>query len=172
MSTLFDVLRLFHIVAGILWVGALVMMAFFIGPTARALGPAGGAMIDHLVRVRKVPRYMMTMAIITVLAGLGLTWLHVSATSGEWMRTSMGRTFMWGGTLAIVGFIWGAVFVARAAGHLAGRAKALADAGHPPSDQERAELQHSSARLGFHTRAVAVLLLLASALMATARYMP
>jgi uncharacterized membrane protein len=167
---LFEILRLFHIVAGILWVGGMVMLAFFVGPTAGALGPAGGAMMNHLAKVRKLPAYLASMAGTTVLAGLALMWLNASATGGEWMRTPMGKTFMWGALAAIVAFIWGIAFTARMARSLAARAGALAAAGRPPTPEEQADMKRSFARLGFHTRGVAILLLVAAALMAGARY--
>ncbi len=163
---LMEILRLFHIVAGALWVGAVVMMAFFIGPTARALGPASGAMMNQLTR--KLPGYMGAIAGITVLAGLSL--MFVDARGGTWTETSMGRTFSLGGGVALIAFIWGIAFTSRTARRLSARASALAAAGHPPTPEEQAELQQGFARLGLHTRIVAILLLIAVALMALARY--
>ena len=34
--------RLLHIFAGVLWVGGVVLIALFVQPTVRAIGPAGG----------------------------------------------------------------------------------------------------------------------------------
>ena len=41
-------LRLIHIVAGSFWVGAALMLAVFVEPTVRAVGPAGGQFMQKL----------------------------------------------------------------------------------------------------------------------------
>jgi uncharacterized membrane protein len=167
---LFAVIRLIHILAGVLWVGAAVMLAFFVGPAAGDAGPAGGAVMDQLIRVRKLPAYMASVAGSTVLAGLILMWMHASATDGGWMRTASGKLFMWGALVAIIGFVWGMVMATRLAKRMTARASAMAAAGRPPTPEEQAELRQGFARLSFHTRGAAIVLILAAAMMALARY--
>jgi uncharacterized membrane protein len=169
-ETLFAIIRLIHILAGVLWVGAAVMLAFFVGPAAGSAGPAGGALMDQLVRVRKLPAYMASMAGLTVLAGIGLMWMHGAATDGGWMRTSSGKLFMWGALVAIVGFVWGMVMASRLAKRMTARTAALAAAGRPPTAEEQAEIRQGFARLSFHTRGAAIVLVIAAAMMAFARY--
>jgi hypothetical protein len=169
-ETLFAIIRLIHILAGVLWVGAAVMLAFFVGPAAGGAGPAGGVLMDQLVRVRKLPAYMASMAGLTVLAGFGLMWMHASATDGGWMRTASGKLFMWGALVAIVGFVWGMVLASRLAKRMTARTAALAAAGRPPTAEEQAEIRQGFARLSFHTRGSAIVLVLAAAMMALARY--
>jgi hypothetical protein len=169
-ETLFAIIRLIHILAGVLWVGAAVMLAFFVGPAAGGAGPAGGVLMDQLVRVRKLPAYMASMAGLTVLAGFGLMWMHASATDGGWMRTASGKLFMWGALVAIVGFVWGMVMASRLAKRMTARTAALAAAGRPPTAEEQAEISQGFARLSFHTRGAAIVLVIAAAMMAFARY--
>jgi hypothetical protein len=169
-ETLFAIIRLIHILAGVLWVGAAVMLAFFVGPAAGGAGPAGGVLMDQLVRVRKLPAYMASMAGLTVLAGFGLMWMHASATDGGWMRTASGKLFMWGALVAIVGFVWGMVMASRLAKRMTARTAALAAAGRPPTAEEQAEIRQGLARLSFHTRGAAIVLVIAAAMMAFARY--
>jgi hypothetical protein len=169
-ETLFAIIRLIHILAGVLWVGAAVMLAFFVGPAAGGAGPAGGVLMDQLVRVRKLPAYMASMAGLTVLAGFGLMWMHASATDGGWMRTASGKLFMWGALVAIVGFVWGMVMASRLAKRMTARTAALAAAGRPPTAEEQAEIRQGFARLSFHTRGAAIVLVIAAAMMAFARY--
>jgi hypothetical protein len=169
-ETLFTIIRLLHIVAGVLWVGAAVLLAFFVGPAAGAIGPASGPMMNELIRVRKMPAYMASMAGITVLAGIILLWMHGAATDGGWMRTSSGKMFMWGALVAIIGFIWGMVMASRLAKRLTARVAAMGAAGQPPSLEEQAEIRRGFARLSFHTRGAALVLILAAAMMALARY--
>lgn len=169
-ETFFAVTRLIHILAGVLWVGAAALLAFFVGPSAGAVGPAAGPIMDQLMRVRKLPAYMASMAGLTVLAGFGLMWMHASATDGGWMRTPSGKMFMWGALVAIIGFVWGMVMASRLAKRLTARAAALGAAGQPPTPEEQAEIRKGFARLSFHTRGAAIVLIVAAAMMALARY--
>jgi len=163
--------RLVHIVAGVMWVGAAVFAAFFLLPSIRAIGPAGGPLVEHLTQVKRFPLYMMVLAILTVLSGLGLYWHDSANFSGVWMHSGSGRTFGAGGLLAIVVVILGMTIVTPAAkrlGVLAGSMKA----GGPPQPELVAEMQALQARMGRFTSIVAILLLIAAALMAVARYVP
>ena len=169
-QVLFEILRFFHIVAGVLWVGAMMMLAFFVAPAVGALGPSGGAMMNQLNRVRKLPAYLGSTAGLTVLAGIGLIWLNMSATEGAWGKTGAGKMFMWGGLLGIVGFLYGAIFSSRMARRMAARAAVLTTDGRVPTPEEKAEMQQGFSRLGTHARIVAILLLIAAAMMALARY--
>ena len=53
------VLRLFHIGAGVFWVGGVLMFARFIFPAVQAVGPAAGPLMDQLTRVRQLPRALL-----------------------------------------------------------------------------------------------------------------
>jgi len=173
MHITIELLRLLHIVGGVLWVGALVLLAFFITPAAGALGPAGGAMMNQLSTVQKMPQYIMGTAIVAVLAGLALFGLDASGTGGHaWMRSGMGMTLGVGGLIAIIALIMGVTTAVPLARRLGARAAAMAQAGRPPSEAEQAAFQADFARLSRLTRTGAILVLIATAAMALARYMP
>lgn len=169
-QVLFEIVRFLHILCGILWVGAMVMLAFFVAPSVGAVGPAGGAVMNQLSRVRKLPAYLGATGGLTVLAGIGLIWLNMSATEGAWGRTGAGQMFLWGGVVGIVGFLYGALFSSRMARRLAARTAALSADGRTPTPEEQAEIRRGFARLGTHGRLVAILLLIAATMMALARY--
>jgi hypothetical protein len=86
------------------------------------------------------------------------------------MRTASGKLFMWGALVAIVGFVWGMVMASRLAKRMTARTAALAAAGRPPTAEEQAEIRQGFARLSFHTRGAAIVLVIAAAMMAFARY--
>ena len=48
-QALFEIVRFLHILCGILWVGAMAMLAFFVAPSVGAAGPAGGAVAGGLL---------------------------------------------------------------------------------------------------------------------------
>ncbi len=165
-------LRLVHIVAGVLWVGAVVFVAFFLMPSVRVLGPAGGQVMQQLVQVRKLPVYMMGMAILTVLSGIGLYWRDSGGFSDPWMHSGPGRVFGLGGLLAILVVVLGMAIISPSAKRMGVLAAAMQGAGGPPAPERVVEMQALQARTARFSTIAAVLLLFATAAMAIARYVP
>jgi uncharacterized membrane protein len=165
------VLRLLHIVLGVFWVGSVTMLTLFLLPSLGAAGPAGGAVMQQLTQVRRLPVWMMAAAILTVLSGLGLYW-HDSAgfSSSTWLASGSGRTFGLGGVLAIVAVVIGMAVNNPAGKKLGAMMAQVQAAGRPPSPEEAATIQRLQARLAKAAVTVTVLLLLATAAMALARY--
>ena len=95
-------LRLIHILAGVFWVGAAVFTAAFLVPTIRAVGPAGGPVMQHISQVRKLPVFVLSAGFLTVLSGIGLYSIPSARFTSSWMRSGPGITFGVGGLLAIV----------------------------------------------------------------------
>src|SRR5438093_1609691 len=103
-------LRLLHIVAGVFWVGGIMVVAGFVLPSVRALGPAGGAMMNQLGQVRKLPLRLLIAGWVTVLSGITL-YLRDGSIGGEaWYGSWSGRIFGFGGVIAIVTVLMGTFF--------------------------------------------------------------
>lgn len=163
-------LRLVHIVLGLFWVGAVAFIAFLLFPAVRESGPAGGAVMQRLMG-RGMSVWLMAAAILTVLSGLALYW-HDSAgfSSAAWLGSGPGRTFGLGAVFAFIGVGIGMGVNARAAKQLGALTAGIQAAGRPPSPDETATIQRLQDRLSKAGVVVAVLLLLAAAAMAVARY--
>ena len=87
------VLRLAHVVAGILWGGAAIAYLFFFKPSVEAIGAAGPDFMRTLMERRKYPIFMMTVSLVTVLSGLFLYWLSSAVSSdAAWTRTASARS--------------------------------------------------------------------------------
>jgi len=69
MNILMIVLRILHIVSGVFWVGAALMLAFFISPTVAATKEAGQGFMRHFMGNTKFNLAMWTSAITAVAAG-------------------------------------------------------------------------------------------------------
>lgn len=162
-------LRLLHIGTGVFWVGGILLFARFLFPTARALGPAAGPVMDHMNRVLKLPNALLGAAIMNILSGLLLYWRDSGGFQGDWMRTGTGMTFGTGGLLAILALVIG-VTVNRPTAERMGALGASMAKGGPPSPEQAAEMQRLMNRLGTALRVISVLLVLATAAMALARY--
>lgn len=164
------VLRLLHIVLGVFWVGAAVFIGFLLIPSIRATGAAGGAVMQRLTS-RQMHVWLMGASVLTVLSGIGLYW-HDSAgfSSSAWLGSGPGRTFGLGAVLALVAIVIGMAVNARAARQLDDLAARVQAGGRPPSPDEAATMQRLQDRLAKGAVLAAILLLLATAAMAAARY--
>ena len=162
------ILRLVHIVFGVFWVGSVLFATFLLMPSIRRSGPAGMAVMKDLGR--RVSLFMMVSAILTIGAGIWLMMIFSGGAPQVWMRSTPGRTFGIGGGLAILALIVGMVVNAPAANRMSAIGATVAKRGGPPTAEEAAELERLQSRLGVASVAVALLLLLATAAMAVARY--
>jgi len=107
MNYLTVVLRLIHIVGGIFWVGAALMLNFFIAPTLRATGDAGKQFAGHFMARTKFTVVMNISVFATLIAGFWLYGIDSQWFSSAWMHSSTGIGFGIGSGFAIVGFITG-----------------------------------------------------------------
>lgn len=64
------ILRIVHIFAGVLWVGATYTMALFINPTVQALGAEGQKFMQALAQHGNISKRMAMASGLTVLSGL------------------------------------------------------------------------------------------------------
>jgi len=107
MNYLVIVLRLIHILFGILWVGGALAMNFFIAPTLRATGDAGKQFAGHLMAKTRFTTVMTASAYTTVIAGFLLYGIDSAWFSSPWWLSGAGRGFGLGAGFALVGLITG-----------------------------------------------------------------
>ena len=163
-------LRLIHIVGGVFWVGAMILVAAFLLPAVRAAGAQGGRVMQELTQQRRLPVYLSMAAGLTMLSGFTMYGL-IAAGNGAWAGSRQGIAYGVGALAAIVAAILGGVVVGRTGRQLATLGERIQAAGGPPSAAQAAEMDALQARMGRTSRAVAALLLVTVAAMATARYL-
>jgi uncharacterized membrane protein len=164
--------RFIHIVVGAFWFGAVIFMTVFLMPSLQAAGPAAGAVMDQLTRVRRLPIYMMSAAILTILSGFALYARDSGGFSGPWMRSGTGMVFGIGGLAGTLGAVVG-MAVATPAGRRMGVLGAeIKASGGAPTPVQVAELQALQSRIARGSLAVAVLIVIATMAMSLARYVP
>src|SRR4029453_4988175 len=100
-------LRLTHILFGVFWVGSAMFNAAFLIPAIRALGPAGGPVMQELAQKRTFPIFVLVSGILTVLSGFGLYWHDSAGFSNGFMRSAGGMTFGIGAGLALIAVLLG-----------------------------------------------------------------
>jgi len=165
------VLRLLHIVFGVLWVGFACFVPFILMPSLMDTGPAAGPVMGAIQR-RGLPKIMSAFAGITILAGFLLLWRVSGGFKPEYMGSHVGIGLSTGALAALIAFAIGMVMVRPAMTRAATLSESL---GSATSDADRAAIMATvgalRARGAAGARWVAWLLLVAVAAMAAARYL-
>ncbi len=163
-------LRLTHVLFGVFWAGTAMFNAIFLIPAVRALGPAGGQVMQEIAGKRKLPVYFLVAGVLTVLSGFALFWHDSAGFSNGFMRSAGGMTFGAGGVLALIAVLIGIFVVTPAAMRLTKLGAAIAAGGKPPTPEQAAEVQGLQIRLGMMAMLAAGLLTITTICMAVARY--
>ena len=165
-------LRIVHIVTGVIWVGSLFVVVVFVQPSAATLGPAGAPFMSELRRRRFVDVVFVD-ALFTVVAGSFLYWhdWHTYPSFADWIDSSFGKGLTVGALLALAG-LGVAAFVTRPTiVRLVSLGKQVAESGGAPTSETAARIGGLQNRLVVAERVSFSLVLLAVVAMASARYL-
>ena len=165
------VLRLFHVVGGALWFGSAFLFTGFVGPAAAETVPASGAVMSAVIKKRRAAEVIKWLAITTVVAGWAI-WLKYATSAGvvEWVTSSFGLVLTIGGLLATAAAYFGITGIGNNVEKLVELGDQVAASGGPPTPEQGAQMAHLGAEIKKHGQIDIVLLFLAVAAMATARY--
>ena len=171
MDILQAVLRLVHIVSGCIWVGVGVFLPFFLIPSVEELGPEGGKLMGALQR-RGMMTYLPLIAIMTILSGAWLIWRDSAGQIGPFLTSRFGMTLGIGAAAAIIA--WG-LGMAITRPNMMKVGAAMQSLPSITNADERSKIMANVAALRASSnqasRIGAILLIVAAAAMATARYM-
>ena len=162
-------LRLVHIVTGAFWVGTAVFVATILVPAIRAVGPNGGAVMRELMEKRKLPIVLTTMSFVTIISGSILAWRDAGALGFRWFERGAGLGFGLGAVAAIAATIIGLGINMPTAKKISAMMARVQTEGRAPNELEAAQLRKMQGTMFTAGRVTALLLLIATALMATAR---
>jgi uncharacterized membrane protein len=163
-------LRTIHIFSGVLWVGSAIFYIFLVKPTVKALGPAGPTFMGYLVTKQRLPLFMNTVALLTILSGIPLFIFVSGGLRIAWITTGPGIGFTIGSLVGIGVFFLGFLMIKPRGERLSEIGKEIAMAGRPPTFEQTAELEKIDQELSQVERLDFVLLTIALFTMATARY--
>ena len=163
-------LRLIHILGGIFWVGSLMFTSFFLVPVIRSSPAAAGPVMAGLQK-RRLFILLPVVALLTIASGLRLLAIASVGFSSAYFSTPTGRTFATSAVAATIAFLL-SVFVSRPGFVRIGRLGGSLSAAPDESARQliAAEMQRLTQRVTIANGLVVVLLLLAAAGMAIARY--
>jgi len=169
MLVLTIVLRLLHIVFGAFWVGAALMLTYFISPAVQATQENGQKFFSHVLLKTNLTKTITYSAFISVIAGLALYWIRSGGFQTGWMASGPGIGFGLGGLVALIGLHFGYLQGKRSTA-LAQLGQEIREQGTPPTESQLQTIQKLQAQLKTGGQINAISLLVASLLMATARY--
>ncbi|MYD09783.1 MAG: hypothetical protein F4X02_07035 [Chloroflexi bacterium] len=158
-ALIISALRLLHIVAGLIWVGAAIVMSCYIEPALERAGVGGSPFLRALYGSASFARLIPLSALVTTVAGLllyGLMSYH------EAMSSSMGMAITLGALFGLLAFGHGYFAVWRSVGRFAAMV-----ASETTDETALAQLQDRMRRNG---RVSMWLALVSLMLMAGARY--
>lgn len=171
MDPLLLVLRLVHVVSGVLWVGSMFFTTIFLVPSMQEAGPDSAKVMAGLQK-----RGMMTvvpiLAIATILSGVWLYWWDSNGFDPAFSRSGVGLAFGLGGVAAIIAYAIGITTVRPSMVRAGVLAQQLAQGAQGSArEAQMAEIGRLRARAASAGRVVFTLLLFAAATMAVARYL-
>lgn len=169
MLVLIIVLRWLHIVSGILWVGAAVMLTFFVSPAVQATQESGQKFMEYLMQNTSFNKFIVNVALLTVGAGLVLYGIDSNWFTSGWMISGPGIGFGLGGVFGLLGLHFG-FQINRRSKKLMQLSQEIQANGEPPTGAQHVLIQSLQAKIKTSGLLNAVFLLLASILMATARF--
>ncbi|MEA2764524.1 MAG: hypothetical protein QOK07_928 [Gemmatimonadaceae bacterium] len=170
MRAEFLVLRLVHILSGIVWLGSGVFTGIFLIPALSGAPATMGQVVAGLQR-RRYFVFVPIIATLTILSGLRLLWITSAGFAPGYFATGTGRTFAISAVGAIVAFVL-SLGIARPAAVRAGKISASL-AGTPDApERERLlpELDRMRRRSAWATSAAIGFGIVAASGMAIARY--
>jgi hypothetical protein len=168
MSMSMMVLSLVHIAFGAFWVGAVLLLAGFIGPAVEAAGPAGGTFMQKLNMETRFPMAMSVAGGLTMLSGIILYWIVSNHLSVDWLGSNHGLLITIGSVAGLGAGVAGLTLSKRASLGLARLISEIQAAGAPPSAEQQARMQKLKAALRRGSTLTALLLLIAVACMGLA----
>jgi hypothetical protein len=164
-------LRIVHVGSAMSWFGGAILAAFFLQPTAAALGQASQPFMDHLMHRRRMGIFFPVIAGLTILSGAALYWRDSGGLQAAWLSSPTGLAFTIGGLAAIVAFVGGFILIGPSLADQTAVQNELARGDGVPTEIQRQRLERAAQRMQLANRIDLPLLLLAGLSMAVARYL-
>lgn len=166
-AVLVTILRVIHIVAGVIWVGAGILLSMYIEPAIEKMGGDGRKFMKTLYTQTPFDKLMPIVALSTTVAGLILYYFVSGGFSPDYMRSGQGIVLSIGALFGLLAFGHGAFALGRLNGVYIAKSK---EAGESPTEAQNQELLELEAKLRRHGRISMWLAVIALLGMAGARY--
>ncbi|MBI4312129.1 MAG: hypothetical protein HY681_10160 [Chloroflexi bacterium] len=167
MDLLIALLRIAHILSGVVMVGNTIFVALVLGPRLRLVAPpVRGQVMGALGPVMTPLQGIMAMVVIA--SGLALVLALRSSVLGQLWTTGWGWAITAGFVATVAGTIAGSFFMSKTMAQL--QAAGAAIQGRPPTGEEAGRMQALQKRAGLLTNVILAMSVIAVVTMAVARY--
>lgn len=134
-------LRIVHVIAGILCGGAAISYLFYIKPAVKAIGPAGPQFMENLAERRKYPLFMISTSLLTVLAGGILLWFSSGGFNATWIASGPGIGFTIGTLAGLAAFLVGNFGIGPTSAQMGALGQQIGASGGKPTPEQISILQ-------------------------------
>ena len=163
-------IRLIHIVFGVIWAGANIFLTLFVYPAAQKSGKAGNEFLKILPKTNNMPMFMTASGLITIVSGIWMIYYFSAGFNLSYFNSSFGKCILTGGILTIIAFLNGVLIIRQAGLELDKIGAQLEKSNELPPLEVLNKIELLSNRILKATAFEALLLFLATLLMAAARY--
>lgn len=170
MAILIIVFRAMHILGGIFWTGAALLLYGFVVPSANATRPESQRFMQHLAGQSGLTLWMQVASWATVIGGLALFAPVTGQLDSAILRSPRGMTLSVGALLALAAFLEGLFVTGPTARKIGAVGREIMASGKAPTPEQAQQLQAIQSKLQRAGGRGAVLLALSAVLMAVARY--
>lgn len=167
MDILVIVLRLLHIISGIIWVGFSVVGAWVVHPVAEKMGEKGNSLLRVFYGYSNYNKIFPIAAILTTLVGIILWGMRADGMQLQGFTDTGSMVMGVGVIFGILAFGHGAGATGRFSGNYAKLARAIEDG----DDSKADELAETRKKLFTHANISAILTIIAAVAMSSARYL-
>ncbi len=169
MNILIIILRLTHILCGVFWAGATMVMASHVTPAVKASGPEGQKFMQQFAGKSTLAMWLTVTGTLTLAAGIALFIINYDTFYS--FATFQGRWLFGGMVIGTLAFLHGATAQRSAIMKLQKIGAEVAAAGGPPTPEQGAQLGALSAKIARNGVLLAYLLAITIVVMATFQYM-
>lgn len=169
MDILMIVLRIIHIFAGVLWVGSAFFNLMFVQPAIRETGAEGQKVSQYLVQKTRLTSYVYGVATANLLAGLILYYIR-SEFRASFFQSGYGLVLTIGSVAGVISWVLVVFMVRRLFGQMGAIGQQIQAQGGPPTPEQASQMQALGARLASLGNYTLILMVIAVAGMASARY--
>lgn len=164
-------LRLIHIFAGILWVGAAWFMTFVMMPAVHVIGQDGQNFMRGFLKHSRFLTMMPIVSLLTTVSGLLLYYRISDHFNSDWMHSAAGVVLTVGSIAGITEFVFGGAVIGPTGDKLVKLGTEIENQGGPPSDDQLKLLRTLQVRMSKTEPVGTALTIIAVAGMAAARFM-
>lgn len=161
------ILRLIHIISGIAWVGFSAVGAWVVHPVAAQMGEKGNSLLRIFYGYSRYNKIFPIAAILTTLVGLILWGMRADGMDLQGFTRTGSIVMSIGVLFGILAFGHGAGATGRFSGNYAKLARAVEEG----DDSKAQELAETRTKLFLHANISAILTVIATVAMASARYL-